>query len=141
MPQLPRRLPARLRGPGHERTVCPWPDGPVPENAELIPPPAHTPEALRAALAQVAPHRLPEMEQQKNEVFALAVETGSITPLRNFILTWAAHIEIARNLDTAARLRAAKHLLQILDLATEQWQEAAREYTSLFDNAYATVSA
>jgi hypothetical protein len=42
------------------------------EDVELIPPPAHTPEALRAALAVVAPHRLPEMEHQKNEVFALA---------------------------------------------------------------------
>ncbi|WP_042422183.1 hypothetical protein [Streptacidiphilus anmyonensis] len=112
-----------------------------PEDAELIPAPAHTPEALRAALAKVAPHRLPEMEQQKNEVFALAVESGSITPLRTFILTWAAHIEIARNLETAARLRAAEHLMQVLDPATEQWRDAARECTTLFDTAYATVSA
>jgi hypothetical protein len=112
-----------------------------PEDAELIPAPAHSPEALRAALAKVAPHRLPEMEQQKNEVFALAVESGSIAPLRTFILTWAAHIEIARNLESAARLRAAEHLMQVLDPGTGQWREAARECTALFDHAYAKVSA
>jgi hypothetical protein len=108
---------------------------------ELIPAPAQTPEALRAALAQVAPHRLPEMEQQKNEVFALAVESGSIAPLRAFISTWAAHIEIARNLETAARLRAAEHLMQTLDPATQEWQQATRECTELFDAAHAKVTA
>ena len=111
-----------------------------PEDVELVPPPAHTPEALRAALAVVAPHRLPEMEQQKNEVFALAVQSGSITPLRTFIRTWAAHIEIARNLNTAARLRTVEHLMQVLDPATEQWKAAARECTEIFDAAYAKVA-
>jgi len=51
---------------------------PAHHDGELIPRPERTPEALRAALATVAPHRLAEMEQQKNEAIALAVETDSI---------------------------------------------------------------
>lgn len=111
------------------------------EDAELVPAPVQTPAALPAALAVVAPHRLPEMEQQKNEVFALAVESGSIMPLRTFIWTWAAHIEIARNLNTAAQLRAAEHLMQVLDPSTEQWRQAARECVELFDTACAKMTA
>jgi hypothetical protein len=111
------------------------------EGSDLIPAPAQTPEALRAALVQVAPHRLREMEGQKNEVFALAVESGSIAPLRTFISAWAAHIEIARNLESAVQLRAGEHLMQVLDPATEQWGQAARECADLFDAAYAKATA
>jgi hypothetical protein len=73
-------------------------------------------------------------------VFALAVESGSISPLRAFIWTWAAHIEIARNLTTAAQLRAAEHLVQTLDPSSEAWAEASRECVMIFEAAYAKVT-
>ncbi|MFG2678364.1 hypothetical protein [Streptomyces sp. NPDC048392] len=37
---------------------------------ELVPRPEQTPEALRSALAVVAPGRLPEMQRTKDEAFA-----------------------------------------------------------------------
>jgi hypothetical protein len=106
---------------------------------ELIPRPERTPEALRAALAQVAPHRLPEMEEQKNEAIALSVDSGSIAPLRGFLTTWAVHIEIARNLDTASRLRAAEHAAQSLDRDHPAWKSAMNDIRTIFGSARAAV--
>lgn len=106
---------------------------------ELVPRPERTPEALRACLARIAPHRLQEMEQQKNEAIALAVESGSITPLRGFLTAWAAHIEIARNLGTAARLRAAEHAAQTLDRDDPAWRAAVEEIRSIVADAHAAV--
>lgn len=62
----------------------------------LIPRPERTPAALRVALAQVAPHRLPDMERQKDEAIALAARAGSLGPITQFLETWAEAIEIAR---------------------------------------------
>jgi len=107
---------------------------------ELIPRPEKTPDALRAALAAVAPHRLPEMAEQQDEAVALAVRTGSIDPLRAFLNTWAAHIEVARNLLTAARLREAEHTVQSLDRDDRRWSEAVRESLEIFNRAYAAVN-
>ncbi|MEU1615979.1 hypothetical protein ABZ479_01615 [Streptomyces sp. NPDC005722] len=89
--------------------------------AELIARPARTPDALRTALAQVAPHRLAEMERQKNEAIAFSVDSGSIEPLRGFLTAWAVHVEIARDLDTAGRLRPAEHAAQTLDRDDPAW--------------------
>jgi hypothetical protein len=36
-------------------------------SSELVPRPERTPDALRVAVAKIAPHRLREMEKQKNE--------------------------------------------------------------------------
>ncbi|MDT7655181.1 MAG: hypothetical protein QOI36_6592, partial [Pseudonocardiales bacterium] len=108
--------------------------------AELIPRPERTPDALRAALAQVAPHRLAEMEQQKDEVIALAVSSGSIAALRRFLTTWAVHIEIARNLDSASRLHAAEHAAQTLDRDDPAWQAAMDGIRATFDEAHSAVS-
>ncbi|MFE0628920.1 hypothetical protein ACFW3D_18410 [Streptomyces sp. NPDC058864] len=107
--------------------------------AELIARPARTPEALRAALAQVAPHRLAEMEQQKNEAIALSVDSGSIEPLRGFLTAWAVQVEIARDLDTAARLRSAEHTAQTLDRDEPEWKAAMAEIRAIFDQARAAV--
>lgn len=107
--------------------------------AELIARPERTPDALRVALAQVAPHRLAEMEQQKNEAIALSAESGSIEPLRGFLAAWAVHVEIARDLDTAARLRSAEHAAQILDRDDRLWKAAMAEIRAVFDEARAAV--
>jgi hypothetical protein len=112
---------------------------PEQSDPELIPRPERTPDALREALAKVAPHRLPEMEQQKNEAIALAVASGSIAPLRGFLITWAVHIEIARRLDTASRLRAAEHCAQTLPKGAPEWKSAMEEIRAMFDSARAAV--
>ncbi len=49
------------------------------------PRPERTPDALRLALARVAPHRLAEMEAQKNEAFALAAEHDELGPIRQWL--------------------------------------------------------
>ncbi|MFG2695991.1 hypothetical protein [Kitasatospora sp. NPDC048407] len=116
------------------------PDHSVHPDDELIPRPQKTPDALRAALAAVAPHRLPEMAEQQDEVFALAVRAGSIDPLRVFLNTWAAHIEVARHLDTAARMRAAEHAVQTLDRDDPRWSEAIRVCLEIFNRAHAAVN-
>ncbi|MEU6354069.1 hypothetical protein ABZ896_32850 [Streptomyces sp. NPDC047072] len=54
---------------------------------ELIPRPEQTPDALRAALAVVAPTRLEEMQATKDEAFAKAVEWESLSPVRSWEMT------------------------------------------------------
>ena len=63
-------------------------------DTELIPRPARTPEALRAALAAIAPERLPEMDADQRRAVAAAIEQSSIKPLQLFMIAWAANIEI-----------------------------------------------
>ncbi|KOV21706.1 hypothetical protein AB0420_17720 [Streptomyces caelestis] len=76
---------------------------------ELVPRPEQTPDALRAALAVVAPGRLPEMQRAKDDAFAKAVEWQSLSPVRSWVLTWARDIEIARE--------ALRELTAVLDEA------------------------
>ncbi|MFF7778702.1 hypothetical protein ACFZCG_30315 [Streptomyces tanashiensis] len=82
---------------------------------ELIPRPERTPAALRAALAVVAPERLPEMDASQRAAVAEAIEQSGIIPLRMFLVQWAAAIEIERFPDTARELRRAEYLAQIAE--------------------------
>ena len=102
-----------------------------PPGGPLVPRPERTPAALRVALAQVAPHRLSEMERQKDEAIALAAQTGSLGPITQFLETWAAAIEIARIPSTAARLRAAEYTAQSVDRDNPAWRDAMDEIHSL----------
>lgn len=79
-------------------------DGPV------APRPERTPDALREAIAVLAPHRLGEMEQEKNETLAMAVAQNSLGPIRMFLLRWAVVAEIERHPETARRLRRAEQV-------------------------------
>lgn len=79
---------------------------------ELIPRPERTPAALRAALAVVAPERVPEMDASQRAAVAEAIEQSDIAPLRMFLIQWAAVIEIERFPDTARALRRAEYLAQ-----------------------------
>ncbi|MER5471670.1 hypothetical protein [Streptomyces sp. NPDC002685] len=106
---------------------------------ELIPRPEQTPDALRAALAVVAPGRLEEMQAKKDEAFAKAVEWQSLSPVQSWVLTWARDIEIARRPDLAARYSHATSHLEHEDPATAQ--EALRELTSVLDEAMKAVRA
>ncbi|WP_077798024.1 hypothetical protein [Streptomyces sp. JHA26] len=106
---------------------------------ELVPRPEQTPDALRAALAVVAPERLAEMQRTKDEAFAKAVEWQSLSPVRSWILTWARDIEIARRPDLAARHAHAKHRLEHADTAVGR--EALRELSAVLDEAMKAVRA
>ncbi len=104
---------------------------------ELIPRPEHTPDALRAALAVVDPGRLEEMQAQKDEAFALAVEWQSLSPVQSWVLAWARNIEIARRPDLSARYAGARSQLEHEDPVIAQ--EALREVTSVLDEAMKAV--
>lgn len=80
-------------------------------SGELIPRPERTPDALRVALARIAPHRLGEMEQQKNTAFSLAAAYDSLGPIHGWLSVWAREVEIERLPDLSARRR---HALDVL---------------------------
>ncbi|MFD5281713.1 hypothetical protein [Streptomyces rubrogriseus] len=106
---------------------------------ELVPRPEQTPDALRAALAVVAPGRLPEMQQTKDEAFAKALEWQSLSPVRSWVLAWARDIEIARRPDLAARHSRAKDNLEHDD--ADVAHEALRELSAVLDEAMKAVHA
>ncbi|MCA1222152.1 hypothetical protein [Streptomyces sp. 8L] len=106
---------------------------------ELVPRPEQTPDALRTALAIVAPRRLPEMQQSKDEAFAKAVEWQSLSPVRSWVLAWARDIEIARRPDLSGRHAHATSHLEHEDPAVAQ--AALRELTAVLDEAMKAVRA
>ncbi|MDT9698568.1 hypothetical protein [Streptomyces sp. P17] len=103
----------------------------------MIPRPEHTPDALRAALAVVAPDRLEEMQATKDEAFAKAVEWQSLSPVRSWVLRWARDIEIARRPDLSSRSERARSMLESEVPVTAQ--EALRELTAVLDEALKAV--
>ncbi|MFD5538220.1 hypothetical protein ACFWIJ_10305 [Streptomyces sp. NPDC127079] len=74
---------------------------------ELIPRPESTPDAVRVALARIAPHRLSEMEQHKEQALAAALQDGKIGHLRHWLAYWQAQVEIERRPDLHSRYQAA----------------------------------
>ncbi|MET7483341.1 hypothetical protein [Streptomyces sp. NPDC005538] len=106
----------------------------------LTPRPERTPTALRVALAGVAPHRLPEMERQKDEAIALAARIGSLGPITQFLETWAIVIEIARTPSAAARLRAAEYTAQSVGRDNPAWRDAMDEIHTLHAWARETLA-
>jgi len=104
---------------------------------ELIPRPEQTPDALRAALAVVAPGRLGEMQTTKDAAFAKAVEWQSLSPVQSWVLLWARDIEIARRPDLSSRFHRAQSRLEHEDPPTAQ--EALRELSAVLDDAMKAV--
>ncbi|MFF4225424.1 hypothetical protein ACFYZH_21525 [Streptomyces abikoensis] len=74
-----------------------------PRDRALIPRPERSPEAVRAALARVAPHRLGEMERHKEDALAAALRDGKIGHLQHWLAWWAAQVEIERRPDLSLR--------------------------------------
>ena len=104
---------------------------------ELIPRPELTPDALRAALAVVAPGRLDEMQAMKDEAFAKAVEWQSLSPVQSWVQIWARDIEIARRPDLSSRYTQAENHLEDEDPAIAQ--EALRELSAVLEEALKAV--
>ncbi|WP_234332594.1 hypothetical protein [Streptomyces sp. NRRL S-87] len=82
---------------------------------ELIPRPERTAQALRAALAKVAPARLEEMQATMDAAFSQAIEEKSLTPIQAWLLVWARDIEIARRTDLRRRYQHAQDVLATYD--------------------------
>ncbi|MEV7238758.1 hypothetical protein AB0N06_34020 [Streptomyces sp. NPDC051020] len=101
----------------------------------LIPRPQRTPAALRIAVAQLAPHRLGEMEQQKDAAIVLAAETGSLGPIMQFLESWAVAVEIARLPVAATRLHSAEYAVQNLNRDDPAWRAAMDEIRNLHTSA------
>jgi hypothetical protein len=106
--------------------------GQTPDRAgPLIPQPDLTLPALRAAVARVAPGRLPEMFEKMQAAFVRAGEEGSVVPIHMFYREWAVVVEIERHPDTARRLHAAEQALtsdnaQVRDAAIHEAGEIVR---------------
>ncbi|MFJ3922619.1 hypothetical protein [Streptomyces sp. NPDC090022] len=69
-----------------------------------VPQPPAQPEAIRAALAQVAPHLLADFDRDRAASTARARAEVSAIPLRTFTEAWAVEVATARHPETAARL-------------------------------------
>ncbi|MGG8410468.1 DUF6247 family protein [Streptomyces sp. 12297] len=76
--------------------------GPGPER---VPQPAARPEDLRAALALLAPSRLPEFDAEGAEALAQTRADVSPAPLHRLVSYWAVEVAHARNPQRLARLR------------------------------------
>ncbi|WP_405710940.1 hypothetical protein OG264_19115 [Streptomyces xanthophaeus] len=77
----------------------------APQPSAISQPPVQ-PEAIRAALAQVAPHLVAAFDRDRAASTARARAEVSAVPLRTFTEAWAVEVAIARHPEVAARLRA-----------------------------------
>jgi hypothetical protein len=111
------------------------PDVPYEGPADLIARPARTPDALRLALARIAPHRLGEMDRQKNEAFAHAAQYDSLAPIHQWVTVWAGEVEVERRPDLALRRRRAEQACQTLDRGGPEWGQAMTEVRAVLNEA------
>lgn len=113
--------------------------GQIPEQAEpLIPQPSLALPALRAAVAAVAPARLPEMYAKMQDAFDRAGRENSVTPIHMFYREWAVVVEIERHPQIASRLHAAEQALMSEDAQTRE--AAIREAGDIVRAAHRTVA-
>jgi len=77
----------------------------------LIPMPELTPDALRAAVARIAPSRVPALTQHLFEAATNAQHTQTLAPLHAFVHSWAVFIAIERHPRRAARLRELERIV------------------------------
>ncbi|WP_329567133.1 hypothetical protein [Kitasatospora sp. NBC_01266] len=107
---------------------------------ELIPRPERTITALKAALAVVAPDRLPEMQTEQAEAITKAIDSDTLAPLRGFLLRWAVVVEIERCPETAFKLRRAEYLMQVAEDPDESRRQALTA-AEIVRAAYRTLGA
>ncbi|MFB7459995.1 DUF6247 family protein [Streptomyces sp. NPDC056112] len=106
-------------------------DGPY---GPLIPMPELTPDALRAAVARIAPSRIPVLTQHLFEATTNAQQTQSLAPLRAFVHSWAVFVAIERHPERAARLR---ELERIVDAGEQDPVQAIAEIRAIREAAEA----
>ncbi|WP_277441279.1 hypothetical protein [Streptomyces sp. SPB162] len=73
--------------------------------------PELVPDALRAAVAKIAPSRVPALTQHVFEATSNAQRTSSLAPLRAFVHSWAVFVAIERIPERAARLRELERVV------------------------------
>ncbi|MFC7217197.1 hypothetical protein ACFQLX_03275 [Streptomyces polyrhachis] len=116
------------------------PQLPSDQPSELLPRPSRTPDALRLALARIAPHRLSEMDRQKNEAFSLAAQHNTLAPIHQWLTVWAGEVEIERRPDLFQRRRSAEQACQSLDRTDPSWRVAMDEVLSVVNEARAAAA-
>lgn len=125
------RYRTRTEPPAPEVIVSAQTDGPY---GPLIPMPELTPDALRAAVARIAPSRVPALTQHLFEATTNAQQTQSLAPLRAFVHSWAVFVAIERHPERAARLR---ELEQIVDAGEQDPAAAIAEIRAIRETAEA----
>ncbi|MEU2270265.1 hypothetical protein ABZ568_28440 [Streptomyces olindensis] len=106
-------------------------DGPY---GPLIPMPQLTPDALRDAVARIAPSRLPTLTQHLFEATTNAQQTQSLAPLRAFAHSWGVFVALERHPARAERLR---ELERIVDAGEQDSTEAIAEIHAIRETAEA----
>jgi hypothetical protein len=104
----------------------------------LVPMPALKLDALRQALAAVAPSRLPEFFLDIQDAFSQAGDEDSVFPIRHFYQRWGATAAIERHPSQAARLHAAERALSDPDAKVRE--RAIREAADIVQAAYRQVA-
>lgn len=106
-------------------------DGPI---EPLIPMPELTPDALRAAVARIAPSRIPALTQHLFEATTNVQQTQSLSPLRAFVHSWAVFVAIQRHPERAGRVR---ELERIVDAGEQDPAAAITEIQAIRETAEA----
>ncbi|MFJ5896603.1 hypothetical protein ACIQFZ_14230 [Streptomyces sp. NPDC093064] len=96
--------------------------------------PELTPDALRAAVARIAPSRIPVLTQHLFEATTNAQQTQSLAPLRAFVHSWAVFVAIERHPERAVRLR---ELERIVDAGEQDPAQAIAEIRTIREAAEA----
>ncbi|MFI6278789.1 DUF6247 family protein [Streptomyces sp. NPDC050988] len=100
--------------------------------------PEPTPDALRAAVARIAPSRLPALTQHLFEATTNAQQTQSLAPLHAFVHSWAVFVAVERHPQRAARL---DELERIVDAGDQEPAEAVAEICAIRAAAEAEAAA
>lgn len=77
----------------------------------LLPMPELKANALRSAVAQLLPSRLPEFDKQMADFMTMAQAAESLGPVRTFLERWGLVIAIERHPDRAARMHRCEQLI------------------------------
>ncbi|MFF3709362.1 hypothetical protein [Streptomyces phaeochromogenes] len=104
----------------------------------LIPMPELTPDALRSAVARIAPSRLPALTQHLFEATTNAQHAQNLAPLHAFVHSWAVFIAIERHPQRAARLH---ELERIVDAGDQEPAKAIAEIHAIRAAAEAEAGA
>ncbi len=106
-----------------------------PQVAEpLIPMPALTPDALRAAVESLTPSRMPTFVRDLVDATTSAQQLQSLAPLRTFVHTWGVFVAIQRYPARAARLR---HLEEAVSAGVDIPTDAIAEIRKIHADAQA----